>query len=450
MKKNITINLFGALYAIDEDAYGLLHSYLENMRSYYGRRQGEEEIADDVERRVMELFEELKAEGVQAVSIEHVRTIIQRIGNPEEMGPADNSDATTAPAGTPEPPVVPPMASKRRRRWFRDEDNKLLGGVVAGTCHYFGLGDPTIWRLAAVLLCIVSLSTAVLIYLALWLVVPAAKTPVEKLEMRGEDVTPDRLNEELLRTAAPPVPGQAARERSNTVREIVSLLLKLMFGVVVAAILVALLSCVWVLLFAQWPDFFFWDGIPFGTEDRIFLGAMLHSGTAGWIFCGCTLLLALLLAFYLGRWILVPADRRSSRISWAGFVAAIVLFSVFVSSGMVCTINALHKMSPHQMKMYIGTDDDDDIDRYKGWKRHRVHQTQPQPDAEAIADYCGIDTCAVPAPQKPVPAAPQKKQVKRKRKPAVTPAEKKSVVVVIAAQAAPAAAGARDTTRAQE
>lgn len=85
MKKNITINLFGSLYAIDEDAYELLNQYQNNMRRYFSRKEGGEEIAEDIERRIAELFDELKASGVEAITIEHVRDIISRIGNPEEM-----------------------------------------------------------------------------------------------------------------------------------------------------------------------------------------------------------------------------------------------------------------------------------------------------------------------------------------------------------------------------
>ena len=40
MKKNININLFGTLYAIDEDACTLLENYLDNMRSYFAKRDG--------------------------------------------------------------------------------------------------------------------------------------------------------------------------------------------------------------------------------------------------------------------------------------------------------------------------------------------------------------------------------------------------------------------------
>ena len=54
MKKNITINLFGALYNIDEDAYQLLDQYQKNMRAYFADREGGEEVAEDIERRVAE------------------------------------------------------------------------------------------------------------------------------------------------------------------------------------------------------------------------------------------------------------------------------------------------------------------------------------------------------------------------------------------------------------
>ena len=45
MKKNISINLFGVLYNIDEDAYNLLDSYLQSMQRYFSRQAGGAEIA---------------------------------------------------------------------------------------------------------------------------------------------------------------------------------------------------------------------------------------------------------------------------------------------------------------------------------------------------------------------------------------------------------------------
>ena len=70
MKKNITINMFGVLYAIDDDACQLLEQYIDNMHRYFDKREGGAEIADDIEHRVAELLSELKDQGVEAVSID--------------------------------------------------------------------------------------------------------------------------------------------------------------------------------------------------------------------------------------------------------------------------------------------------------------------------------------------------------------------------------------------
>ena len=80
MKKNITVNIFGVLYQIDEDAYELLQKYNENMRRYYSRREDGEEIADDVEHRVAELLSEYRSKGVMAIPIEHVKEIFRPYG----------------------------------------------------------------------------------------------------------------------------------------------------------------------------------------------------------------------------------------------------------------------------------------------------------------------------------------------------------------------------------
>ena len=93
MKKNITINLCGRLFAIDEDAYELLSTYEQSLRNYFRQREGGEEIAEDIEARIAELFDELKQNGTEAITIEHVREIIHRIGRPDEMEREAPSDS---------------------------------------------------------------------------------------------------------------------------------------------------------------------------------------------------------------------------------------------------------------------------------------------------------------------------------------------------------------------
>ena len=224
MKKNITINLYGSLYAIDEDASKLLEQYLDNMRCYFSQREGGDEIADDIEHRVAELFSQLKAEGCQAINIDHVQDIITRIGNPEQMDDdtlnedLDNEADTTANEGATPPP--PPgnnatnAADAERKSWFngrklyRDPQDQMLGGVVSGLCKYFGGTDPLPWRILTVILLICSFTAVGIIYLIAWAIVPAATTAGERLQMCGTPVNPQTLSEELMRTA---------RDAANTI-----------------------------------------------------------------------------------------------------------------------------------------------------------------------------------------------------------------------------------------
>ena len=66
MKKNISINICGTIYSIDEDAYLLLDNYLMSMTNYFKGQEGGEEIADDIEHRVAELLLQYKQEGMEA------------------------------------------------------------------------------------------------------------------------------------------------------------------------------------------------------------------------------------------------------------------------------------------------------------------------------------------------------------------------------------------------
>ena len=208
MKKNITINLFGQLYAIDEDAYELLKRYEENMRSYFLRREGGEEIADDIEHRVAELLSELKARGVEAVSVEHIEEIIRRIGNPEEMD--ESSSDFSREEATSEANNGGARGWFARRKLYRDSQDTLVGGVISGLCHYFGGTDPLPWRIGFVLLCIFSFSTAAIAYLILWAFVPQARTAEERLQMCGRPVNASAINEEIM---------NGANRAANYVRE---------------------------------------------------------------------------------------------------------------------------------------------------------------------------------------------------------------------------------------
>lgn len=94
MKKNITINLLGSLYAIDEDAYELLNQYLNNMKRYFARKEDGAEIADDIEHRIAELLADLKAQGVEAITIEHIEETLSSVSATRKKWTTKNGTKT--------------------------------------------------------------------------------------------------------------------------------------------------------------------------------------------------------------------------------------------------------------------------------------------------------------------------------------------------------------------
>lgn len=317
MKKNITINLYGRLYAIDEDAYALLEQYLNGMKAYFARREEGAEIADDIEHRVAELLAELAASGVEAVSIEHVQDIISRIGNPQDLDDGETATAAAEPEAEPEPTNLAHRAGRwfGERRLYRDANDKMLGGICAGLCKYFGTDDPLPWRIVMVVLALVSFSVTGILYLVAWCLIPVARTAEERLRMRGQRVTPDTLNEELMRSMSaraqdgPQVAAATpARTFLGTLLAIFLFLVKLLALIIVGCMMVSLVS---VAIFFVWGMITQPSEVPFTGEIEDTLFPVLHqNGVLVWLascallsgfFCLTIIIYGIIRSFYTGR-----------------------------------------------------------------------------------------------------------------------------------------------------
>ena len=77
MKKTLTVNLGGTVFHIDEDAYRLLDNYLSNLKIHFRKEAGADEIVDDIERRISELFAEKLSAGSQVITIADVEEHLQ-------------------------------------------------------------------------------------------------------------------------------------------------------------------------------------------------------------------------------------------------------------------------------------------------------------------------------------------------------------------------------------
>lgn len=76
---------------------------------------------------------------------------------------------------------------KTVKKFYRNPEDKVLGGVASGIAAYFGV-DTGIIRLLFVL-GIVFFGTGLLLYIVLWMVSPPANTLTEKMEMQGQPIT---------------------------------------------------------------------------------------------------------------------------------------------------------------------------------------------------------------------------------------------------------------------
>ncbi|MVM29182.1 PspC domain-containing protein [Spirosoma sp. HMF4905] len=76
---------------------------------------------------------------------------------------------------------------KTVKKFFRNPEDKVLGGVASGIAAYFGV-DTGIIRLLFVL-GIVFFGVGFLLYIVLWMIAPQANTLTEKMEMQGQPIT---------------------------------------------------------------------------------------------------------------------------------------------------------------------------------------------------------------------------------------------------------------------
>lgn len=142
MKKTLTVNLGGTVFNIDDDAYRLLDNYLSNLKMHFRKEAGADEIVDDIERRISELFAEKLSAGSQVITIADVEEVIARMGKPEDMeaegesASADSGSTSTGGGYGAGAWNSNTAYGTTRRRLYRNPDDKMLGGVISGMAAY--------------------------------------------------------------------------------------------------------------------------------------------------------------------------------------------------------------------------------------------------------------------------------------------------------------------------
>ncbi|MFY0625826.1 MAG: PspC domain-containing protein [Reichenbachiella sp.] len=198
MKKNISINISGIIFHIEEDGYNDLKNYLESINKYFSTFDDNSEIIADIESRIAEIFLTKLDDSKQIIIMEDVTSLIDTMGTIADFEAVEEDIPQQEEQHEPKNETTEEQSSNKtdpgeskseydnpgKHRLLRDEKRRVLGGVASGIGYYLSI-DPIWIRLIMVVLFLNlffgPLSGAVFMaYIVLWIVIPGST-------MLGED-----------------------------------------------------------------------------------------------------------------------------------------------------------------------------------------------------------------------------------------------------------------------
>jgi len=341
MRKTLNINLGGMAFIIDENAFELLHMYLEALKRKFNNEAESAEIMNDIEARIGELLSQRLQNRKEVISVEDVQFVTDAMGKPEDIAGEesettnDASSKNTASANTTTTSNAT-SGEPVKKRLFRDPDDAKVGGVISGLCHYFGIEDPVWMRIAALILIFFTSGTIIFIYFLLLVIIPKAQTAAEKLQMKGEPVNINTIEKEIKEAA-----GRAGESVQNFVKEqniferlgdaglsILKILLKAfaVFDIFLSMILlIAVAAC----FFA----FYVLGTTPYNAAAHLLVdsASTLRLFSIGFLLFIGTPLIALI---YLGLKILLGQRSRVRWLKWGLFAGWLVGLVLLLNSGL--------------------------------------------------------------------------------------------------------------------
>ncbi|MGF2413585.1 PspC domain-containing protein [Ferruginibacter sp.] len=174
MKQVININFQGRVVPIETTAFEILKNYTDSLNRHFANEEGKEEIINDIESRIGELFQQRLTKGATCITDEDVNAIINSIGRPEDFEPMDDaqpaSAASSSSSSSHQQSTSSNTTSAGHRRLYRNENDKVLGGVCSGLANYFNI-DVVIARIIFVVL--LFSGVGFLTYIIMWIAVPS-------------------------------------------------------------------------------------------------------------------------------------------------------------------------------------------------------------------------------------------------------------------------------------
>ncbi len=289
MNKTTSINLGGYFFHIDEDAFRKLSNYFDAVRRSLSP-DGREEIINDIESRISELFTEKLGTTKQVIGIKEVDDIITIMGQPEDYKIEEETPKNDFQTNY--------TSTSSTKKLYRDKENAKLGGVASGIGHYFSV-DPLWIRILFIISPWITFGTSAVIYLILWILIPEAVTTSQKLEMKGEPINISNIEKKVKegfneisdkfsnldhdKIASNAKSG--AEKIGNTVSEIFTSIFnvfsKIIGGFIVLfasmTLITVVIGGIAMMFFSSMPDNFIYNHIhtPFSFETPIWLQGIL-------------------------------------------------------------------------------------------------------------------------------------------------------------------------------
>jgi len=184
MQRVVTINLNGAVYQLDENAYQGLRDYLDEARSRLESNLDRGEIIGDLEQAIGDRCARVLGPGKAVVTKAEIDRILAEIGPVEAGAPGESRSASG-----------PGSRDGQPKRLYQIREGAMLSGVCNGIGAYLNI-DPTIIRIAFVALTFFTGGAWIATYLLLMFLVPYAKTSDQLAAAQGpSEGLPYRIQE---------------------------------------------------------------------------------------------------------------------------------------------------------------------------------------------------------------------------------------------------------------
>ncbi len=189
MKKTISVNISGIIFNIEEDAYDRLRKYLSTIKGYFSNNESRDEILDDIELRIAELFEERINTSKQVVTEKDVLEVIEIMGEPEVYIDEEEETASQSSGSNSQ------SYNATGKKLFRDKENGIVSGVCAGLGAYFQV--DSVWIRLILVISVFFFGIGILPYIIMAIIIPEAKTTSDKIRMHGDSVDIDSIKKKV-------------------------------------------------------------------------------------------------------------------------------------------------------------------------------------------------------------------------------------------------------------